>query len=673
MVSDLSDSRWEAFAAREPYFAVLTAPEFLRANLTAEHERQFFASGEALVAHIFRLTEERLAPDFAPTSLLEYGCGAGRLIGPLAQRAARRGGLLVAVDRSPAMRAVAAETIERHSLTNVLLQSAAEFAASARTFDFISCYLVLQRLSEADGLELVRTLIRRLAPGGIGVFYVPYRTSGTWPIRFLRWGRERFPPLNRVVNLARGKPGDEPFFPTESYELSRLMGVVHEQLPSTVNVVLEPHDGVDTALLFVEAPLPTQKDAAKALAAGAANRATAAPPIDVRTVIAGTSIDELNAAAEEYFATLTDYDHQLTKPFSQPHEMATLLEGMAAVLHGLNLSPGQTVLEFGAGTGWLSRFLTQLGCRVILLDVSPTALRIARELYDRLPIIGTRPAPQFLTFDGRRIDLPDAAVDRILCFHAFHHTPNPDDVLREFARVLAPGGVAGFAEPGPGHSRSPFSQFEMRTYKVVENDIDVHALWRTAQAAGFSDLKLAVFNSPPLLASLAEFEDFLAGGVATGPWTASTRVFLRNARTFFLTKAGAARFDSRRADGLGSTISAALVAGTVRAGDAIEIDATVANAGTAVWLPSDQPYGGVRLGTHLYDGQGQLLNFDFQTMAITEPPRELAPGDTASCRMRLPLLPPGRYIIELDCVAAQVAWFSPLGSKPVRLPFEVVD
>jgi len=29
------DPRWEAFAAREPYFAVLTDPKFLRANLTA--------------------------------------------------------------------------------------------------------------------------------------------------------------------------------------------------------------------------------------------------------------------------------------------------------------------------------------------------------------------------------------------------------------------------------------------------------------------------------------------------------------------------------------------------------------------------------------------------------------------------------------------------------------
>jgi hypothetical protein len=45
-----SDPPFEAFAAREPYFAVLTDPRFLRANLTAEYEREFFASGEDTVS-----------------------------------------------------------------------------------------------------------------------------------------------------------------------------------------------------------------------------------------------------------------------------------------------------------------------------------------------------------------------------------------------------------------------------------------------------------------------------------------------------------------------------------------------------------------------------------------------------------------------------------------------
>jgi SAM-dependent methyltransferase len=328
-------------------------------------------------------------------------------------------------------------------------------------------------------------------------------------------------------------------------------------------------------------------------------------------------------------------------------------------------------LEFGAGTGWLSRYLTQLGCQSILLDVSPTALNIARELYARLPIIGDRPAPRFLVFDGRRIDLPDGSVDRILCFHAFHHVPDPAAMVREFGRVLAPGGIAGFAEPGPRHSRSPFSQFEMQTYKVVENDVDVHGIWHTAKASGFSAIRLALFHASPLHVSLQEFEDFLAGGATTTRWVESTRVFLRNIRTFFLVKEGTARLDSRRAGGLACTIHAALSDGPVGAGQPIVVDVTVTNSGSATWLASNVAPGGVRLGAHLYDEGGQLLQFDLHTEPLTDQHREIEPRALVRRRVLLPAQRSGRDVVEFDCVAAGIAWFAPLGSKAFRLAIEV--
>jgi SAM-dependent methyltransferase len=85
----------------EPYFTVLTDPRFLRANLTEESRAEFFRSGDALVDFLVRTIQLRLAPDFAPTAILDYGCGPGRLAVPLARLAARRGGTVTAVDRSP--------------------------------------------------------------------------------------------------------------------------------------------------------------------------------------------------------------------------------------------------------------------------------------------------------------------------------------------------------------------------------------------------------------------------------------------------------------------------------------------------------------------------------------------------------------------------------------------
>ena len=187
------------------------------------------------------------------------------------------------------------------------------------------------------------------------------------------------------------------------------------------------------------------------------------------------SIDAFNQAAEAYFTSLAGWEHHLAKPFSQIEETPALLMGVAVLLQALRLTPGMTVLEFGAGSGWLSRFLTQMGCRVVLLDVSPDGpAHRARAL--RAAAGARRASPRrssSSSTDGGSIS-PTASVDRIVCFDAFHHAPNPRAVIREFARVLVDGGIAGFAEPGPRHAEAPRSQFESHTYGVVERDVDVH-------------------------------------------------------------------------------------------------------------------------------------------------------------------------------------------------------
>src|SRR4051794_40982398 len=149
-----ADRQWERFAAREPHFAVVTDPRFLRVNLTPEHERLFFASGEALVSWMLGVVDAALVPQFAPMSTLEFGCGIGRLALPLAQRP----GSLVAVDRSPAMLARACAEAARRGLGHIVFQEPRDLFATPRLFDLVVCYHVLQRLPRLEGIALVRRL-----------------------------------------------------------------------------------------------------------------------------------------------------------------------------------------------------------------------------------------------------------------------------------------------------------------------------------------------------------------------------------------------------------------------------------------------------------------------------------------------------------------------------------
>lgn len=394
--------------------------------------------------------------------------------------------------------------------------------------------------------------------------------------------------------------------------------------------------------------------------------------IDVRRLLAELSVEELNKYAEDYFACLTDWEYHLAKPFGTHDEVPHLLINFSVVLQGLGICRGMTVMDFGAGTCWASRLLSQLGCRVIAVDVSPTALHIGEELYARHPVIGQRPEPRFLLFDGHRLELPDQSVDRIICLDAFHHLPNPREVLGELSRVLVRGGIAGFAEPGPEHSRTPQSQHEMKTFRVIENDINIHDIWHDAQQAGFTDLKLAVYNVPSFHLSIDEFESFLKGATPRTKYAEATSEFLQHHRNFFLYKGQPTATDSRHREGLTGQIRVSVDSLRVKSGEPLKFSAVVTNNSPSIWLPRSAGTGAVHLGCHVLDERGKLLRHGYHWQALTpDEGRLIYPNEIVEVEVNVPALPAGHYILELDLVSNDVCWFTFNGSQQARIAVEI--
>ena len=395
-------------------------------------------------------------------------------------------------------------------------------------------------------------------------------------------------------------------------------------------------------------------------------------PINVRDLMTGSSVEEHCRLAEQYFSALGDWTHHLAKPFGSFDETPQLLINFAVVLQGLRLSPGMSVLEFGSGTCWASRILTQLGCRVIACDVSATALQIGREPSLSRGWQSTGPGvPKALMAVERSAD---ASVERVICLDAFHHVPNPAAVLTELGRVLSDGGIAGFAEPGPEHSTSPQSQYEMKTHGVVENDIDIAEIWRSAQPAGFTDLKLAVFSLEPFYLDLSSFEDFLGGGRSTREYARATRAFMRNQRNFFLYKGAPAPKDSRNGRGLTARIQLSPAVVKVKEGEPLKVTALVANNSVAVWLPRSAGLGAVLLGCHVRHRDGSMFRESYHWEALTpDDGHNIFPGETVEVNVQLPGLPRGQYLLEFDLVSNDVCWFAINGSEIARVEAEVVD
>lgn len=394
--------------------------------------------------------------------------------------------------------------------------------------------------------------------------------------------------------------------------------------------------------------------------------------IDVRKLIAELSVAELCETAEQFFKRLENWDYLHAKPFSAINETPELLICFAHVVQGLKLLPDMAILDFGAGSCWTSRFLSQMGLEVIACDVSQAALEIGQDLYRRLSVIGAQPAPRFLRFDGHRFNLPDEHVDRISCMDAFHHVPNQQEVLNEMARILKPGGIVGFSEPGPEHSQAPQSQYEMRTNRVIENDIDVRHIWQQARNAGFTDLKVAFFNPNPFLLSLDDFTACLNGDDAGELYVANTRNEMRHRRLFFLYKGEATTpVDSRQREGLMGELKVELASTRIAAGEKLHLKAIATNTGRNVWLPATARIGAVRFGVHLFDENGVLLDLDYFRAPLTPSEgRQTLPGEVVELDVEVPAPAPGKYILQFDLVSEAVCWFEHNGASIIRVAVE---
>lgn len=109
-------------------------------------------------------------------------------------------------------------------------------------------------------------------------------------------------------------------------------------------------------------------------------------------------------------------------------------------LERLGVDPhGVATLDVGCGGGLLAEEFARLGCRVTGVDPAEAALAVARS---HAAASGLNIA--YVAGAGEALPFPDAACGIVLCCDALEHVANPEPVIAEIARVLAPGGVFFF-------------------------------------------------------------------------------------------------------------------------------------------------------------------------------------------------------------------------------------
>jgi 2-polyprenyl-3-methyl-5-hydroxy-6-metoxy-1,4-benzoquinol methylase len=166
-----TDTAWEQWGRRDPYFGVITDPKFRGAGLNERTKQEFFESGESHIHGVLATIRKHLDPEFKPRVVLDFGCGVGRLLVPFARIAEE----VVGLDVSPSMLQEARRNCDSYGLHNVrLLGSDDELSVLMGTFDLIHSCIVFQHIPVERGRTIFSKLLQHLRPGGVGAVHFTY-------------------------------------------------------------------------------------------------------------------------------------------------------------------------------------------------------------------------------------------------------------------------------------------------------------------------------------------------------------------------------------------------------------------------------------------------------------------------------------------------------------------
>ena len=243
---DDPDESWREFGRSDPYFGVLSTDRFRAGNLDQAGLREFFATGEAHIQDVLETLERHVGPVVYAGEALDFGCGVGRLVLPLARRFAA----VTGVDISEAYIAEASRNAAREGLSNVSFAPDLD-SLKGRQFDLIHTYIVFNHIPWRRGKELIGQLYGLLKENGVMALHVLHRRRAGPARRVVSWARRNFLPLHGLINVLRGRPFFEPLMQGNEYRLDELLPWLNGLGVRGLHVRTEPaQDGDSFAFLF---------------------------------------------------------------------------------------------------------------------------------------------------------------------------------------------------------------------------------------------------------------------------------------------------------------------------------------------------------------------------------------------------------------------------------------
>ncbi|MBW4582303.1 MAG: class I SAM-dependent methyltransferase [Tildeniella nuda ZEHNDER 1965/U140] len=246
-----TDQEWEKWGKVDPYFAVITNAKFRAENLTQEAKEEFFEFGKDHVSHVLEVCRQHLDQGFTPKRALDFGCGTGRIVMPLAEIAEH----VVGLDVSNSMLDEACKNCEERSISNVsFLKSDDNLFSLDGCFDFIHSALVFQHIAPSRGKLILMNLLKHLENGGIGAMQFTYAKTKYEKSYGLETSGERLlNPLKKLVKaFLRVLPHRDPEMQMNLYNLNELLFLIQSTGICNFYVEYTDHEGQLGVFLFFQ-------------------------------------------------------------------------------------------------------------------------------------------------------------------------------------------------------------------------------------------------------------------------------------------------------------------------------------------------------------------------------------------------------------------------------------
>lgn len=124
---------------------------------------------------------------------------------------------------------------------------------------------------------------------------------------------------------------------------------------------------------------------------------------------------------------------EIFNPVEQQRLHETLRRAIAVIETG---SDPLTALDYGCGSGNLTRHLIDLGLQTVSADVSDHFLKLIDKTFSQSGLSST------LRINGADLsNVPDCQFDLVVTYSVLHHVPDYLRIVAEMCRVVKPGGV----------------------------------------------------------------------------------------------------------------------------------------------------------------------------------------------------------------------------------------